>query len=238
MNTTYYARSYATNSIGTAYGNEVTFAAWLNQAGATVLDIEGNSYSTVKIGDQVWMAENLKTSKYRNGEPISNVADNTQWTNIPIGDYSQGAYCNYSNNAANADTYGRLYNWYAVTNSRNICPQGWHVPSDAEWKKLEAYLGGWLVAGGKMKEIGATHWSNSNIGATNESGFTALPGGYRFSDATFNDISSKGYWWSSTELTTNPTTHALSRVLNSDNAKFSSFGYPKNSAFSVRCIKD
>ena len=149
----------------------------------TVTDIDGNTYQTVKIGDQWWMAENLKVTCYRNGDAIPNITDGTTWASL-----STGAYCEYNNDINNVATYGRLYNWYAVTDSRNIAPAGWHVPSDAEWKQLEMYLGmsqseadatGWRGTdeGGKLKEVGTMHWNSPNTGATNESGFTALPGG-------------------------------------------------------------
>lgn len=138
----------------------------------TVTDYDGNVYQTVLIGDQCWMMENLKVTHYRNGDPIPHVTDGVTWGNL-----TSGAYCNYNNDEGNVATYGRLYNWYAVDDSRNIAPAGWHVPSDAEWQTLVDYLGGDAVAGGKMKEAGTTHWASPNTGATNESGFTALPGG-------------------------------------------------------------
>jgi len=172
----------------------------------TVTDIDGNVYQTVKIGDQLWMAENLKVTHYRNGDAIPNVTDSTDWGNL-----TTGAYCNYYNDANNATTYGRLYNWYAVNDSRNIAPEGWHVPSDEEWKTLEMYLGmsqsdaddsgrRGTGVGGKMKEAGTEHWNSPNTGATNESGFSALPGGYRSYKGTY--YYGRGYFahfWSSTE---------------------------------------
>jgi len=136
----------------------------------TETDYDGNVYHTVTIGTQIWMVENLKTTHYRNGDPIPNVPDNTQWSNL-----TTSAYCNYNNDANNAKTYGLLYNWYAAINSLNICPVGWHVPSANEWKKLETYMGGVGVAGGKMKEAGTTHWISPNTKAGNSSGFSGLP---------------------------------------------------------------
>jgi uncharacterized protein (TIGR02145 family) len=171
-NTIYYVRAYATNSMGTAYGNQVTFKTTTDVETNTVTDIDGNIYHTVTIGTQVWMVENLKTTKYRNGDPIPNVTGNA-WAAL-----TTGAYCWYNNDAATYKaTYGALYNWYAVADSRNIAPTGWHVPTDAEWTTLTTFLGGESVAGGKLKETGTNHWTSPNTGATNETGFTALPGG-------------------------------------------------------------
>jgi uncharacterized protein (TIGR02145 family) len=139
----------------------------------TVKDFEGNVYKTITIGTQTWMADNLRTTKYRNGDAIPEVTDSSAWINLIT-----GAYCNY-NNTRNNDTivsYGRFYNLYAVTDNRNICPTGWHVSTDAEWTTLTDYLGGASVAGDKLKEKGTTHWESPNAGATNEIGFTALPG--------------------------------------------------------------
>ena len=119
----------------------------------TVTDIDGNAYHTVAIGKQVWLVENLKVTRYRNGDQIPNVSDNKQWCNL-----TTGAYCNYNNDANNVTTYGRLYNWYAVHDIRNIAPKGWHVATDVEWKILTDYLGGETIAGGKLKETGTTLW--------------------------------------------------------------------------------
>jgi uncharacterized protein (TIGR02145 family) len=160
----------------------------------TVKDIDGNVYKTVTIGKQVWMAENLKTTKYYDGKTIPLVTDNTAWT-----DLTTPEYCWNNNDAtANKNTFGALYNWYTVSTNK-LCPRGWHVPTDEEWTKLTTYLGGERVAGGKLKETGTTHWERPNTGATNESGFTAFPSGGRYEDGRFYDLGSKGYWWSSTE---------------------------------------
>ena len=164
----------------------------------TVTDIDGNIYNSVTIGNQVWMAENLKTTKYQNGEAIPNVTDDTEWSNLVT-----GAYSDYNNDPSNSDTYGRLYNWYAVDDSRNICPSGWHVPNYSEWTTLENYLGGYLVAGGKLKETGTTHWSSPNTGATNETGFTALPAGGRGSNpGDFIYLGERAVWWTSKDSVT------------------------------------
>jgi len=198
--------------------------------GALVRDNDGNYYSTIKIGNQIWLGENLKVTHYQNGDPIPNVTDNTEWANL-----STGAYCNYNNDVNNANTYGRLYNWYTVVDNRNLCPSGWHVPSDVEWTTLTDYLGGESVAGGKLKETGTTHWISPNTGATNESGFTALPGGCRYSNGAFGGIGDYGGWWSSTE---GSSTDAWYRVMDYLNAGVGSYVDVKEFGFSVRCLRD
>jgi uncharacterized protein (TIGR02145 family) len=197
QNTTYYVRAYITKSAGTNYGNEVSFKTSdinfnPNLTYGTVTDIEGNVYKTIIIGTQTWMAENLKTTKYNDGNIIPNVIDNNVWTEL-----TTGAYCWYNNDPSKYKaTYGAFYNWYTVADSRKVCPVGWHVPSDAEWTVLTNYLGGESIAGGKMKEVGLTHWNSQNIGATNQSGFTGLPSGYRYHwDGTFHSLGSYGNFW-------------------------------------------
>jgi uncharacterized protein (TIGR02145 family) len=171
----------------------------------TLTDIDDNTYQAIKIGNQWWMAENLKVTHYRNGDAIPNITNNTDWNAL-----STGAYCEYNDDINNLGTYGRLYNWFAVNDSRNIAPAGWHVPSDAEWKQLEMYLGmsqteadatgtRGIDVGGKLKEIGTTHWLDPNTGATNESGFTGLPGGYRYGNGYYGGIGRYVYYWSATE---------------------------------------
>ena len=169
---------------------------------------------------------------YRNGDAISEVTDSTAWSNI----LNTGAYCNFKNtrNIDSVVTYGRLYNGYAATDARNIGPTGWHVPTDDEWTTLTTYLGGESVAGGKLKESGATHW-DSNSGADNSSGFTALPDGYRNNDGTFGAVGGFGYWWSSSE---DGATFAWLRYIPSlDNSAHRGNG-SKVVGFSIRCIKD
>ena len=151
-----------------------------NQNAATVTDIDGNVYHTVTIGTQTWMVENLKTTRYRNGEAIPNITDNASWAALIT-----CAYCDYNNIPSNSITYGKLYNWYAVNDSRNIAPMGWHVSTDAEWTTLTTFLGGTSIAGGKLKENGTIHWNSPNVGATNETGFSALPGGYRLNSGFY-----------------------------------------------------
>ena len=198
---------------------------------SNVTVIDGNKYKTVQIGDQVWMAENLKVSHYRNGDAIPTGHSESEWSNL-----STGAYAVYGGNESNADTYGYLYNWYAVDDSRNIAPEGWHVPTDAEWTILTDYLGGSNVAGGKMKEAGMSHWWSPNTGATNESGFTALPGGYRggyYGD--YNVMGHFGVFWSSTEYSSR---YAWSRLLSCNYSDVDRFSYDKQDGFSVRCLRD
>ena len=196
----------------------------------TVTDIDGNVYHTVTIGTQTWMVENLKTTRYRNGDAIPNVTDGTAWGNL-----TTGAYCNYNNDANNATTYGRLYNWYTVSDNRNIAPTGWHVPTDAEFTTLTTYLGGESIAGGKLKETGTTHWASPNGGATNETGFTALPGGYRHINGSFLYLGIWGMWWSSYEYSTTYSwflkIHYYYGEANRDWCN-NEFGY------SVRCVRD
>jgi uncharacterized protein (TIGR02145 family) len=228
-NTTYYVRAYATNHVGTGYGDTKSFTTQ-SGGGGTITDIDGNVYHTVTIGSQVWMVENLKTTKYRNGDPIPNVTDNTAWYNL-----TTGAYCNYDNNISKATTYGRLYNWFAVNDNRKIAPSGWHVPTDEEWTTLTTFLGGFSVAGGKLKEAGLAHWVSPNTGATNETGFTALPGGTRISDGTFYNNGYSGNWWSST---VSNAVSAWYRYLYYNDGKGLRDGSINLYGFSVRCLRD
>lgn len=223
--TIYYLRAYAINSVGIAYGNEVSFKT------QGVTDVDGNVYDTVTIGAQIWMKENLKTTHYRNGDPIPNVTDNTAWSTL-----TSGAYANYNNDAANVATYGRLYNWFAVKDARNIAPAGWHVPTDAELNTLIAYLGGVSVAGGKLKEAGTVHWASPNTGATNSSGFTALPGGYRLFNGVFGGITTYAYIWSSVEY--NADNAWGGGVYNTSAGVLSGSFYSKTDGYVVRCVKD
>jgi uncharacterized protein (TIGR02145 family) len=228
-NTPYYVRAYALNSYGTGYGNEVSFTT-LPGSGGTITDLDGNVYHTTTIGTQVWMVENLKTTKYRNGDPIPNVSDSVTWANL-----NTGAYCNYHNDANNSAIYGRLYNWYAIGDNRHIAPSGFHVPSDAEWTILTDFCGGLDSAGGKLKEKGSIHWQSPNTGATNESGFTAVPGGYRLANGEFYYMGSYGYWWSSSEYGPN---YSWSRYMYYLDGKVGSQDDFQYCGFSVRCLRD
>ena len=197
-----------------------------------IKDIDGNGYNSVTIGTQVWMAENLKTTKYRNGDLIGTTSPVTK----DISNESTPKYqWAYDDDKSNVAKYGRLYTYYAVTDSRNICPTGWHVPTDSEWSTLTTYLGGESVAGGKLREAGTTHWIKPNSGATNESGFTALPGGYYNNSGKFIFVSGYGYWWSSTEISP---ASAFGRVLSFDyNYVLKSYSNSRD-GYSVRCLRD
>jgi uncharacterized protein (TIGR02145 family) len=193
--------------------------------GRSISDIEANIYKTVQIGDQCWMAENLRTSKYRDGTEIPNVTDNSQWW-----DLTTGAWAHYDNQDAYETKYGKLYNWYAVADSRNLCPTGWHVPSDAEWTALWNQLGS--DPGHKMKSTSG--WNNNGNGS-NASGFTGLPGGYRKYDGTFFAVGRLGYFWSSTARLSGT---AVSRFLGGGRRGLSFESDYKFSGFSVRCLRD
>jgi uncharacterized protein (TIGR02145 family) len=243
--TTYFYRAYAVNSAGTAYGNQLRFTTTTegpvifndDLLHGSVTDIDGNIYKTIQIGNQVWMAENLRTTRYNDGTPIPFVPDKTNWTNLVA-----GGYCWYDNNPMIFKTnYGALYNGYAVTESLNICPSGWHVSTSRDWSVLADYLGDENFRGGKVKETGDTHWLSPNIDATNETGFSALPGGMREMNGSFWNLGFTGYWWSSATL--DPRFNALNYyfVLKSSAYGFSDdeyYQYNRNSGLSVRCVKN
>ena len=243
-NTIYYVRAYATNSNGTYYGNELIFNGSTATCGATnvhnptktygsMTDQNGNVYKTIVIGTQTWMAENLKASTYRDGTTsIPTINDAVQWTGL-----TTGASCWYANNSASYDCpYGKLYNWYAVADPRNLCPTGWHVPSDAEWTTLTNFLGGEALAGGKMKSTGTQYWLSPNTNATNESGFSGLPGGFRsYYFGTFSDVGTSGFWWSSS---VSAAVNAWYRALNHTNSNAYRNNYDKQGGLSVRCLRD
>lgn len=193
----------------------------------TVTDIDGNVYQTVTIGTQVWMAENLKVMHYRNGDPIPNVTDQTEWVGL-----STGAYCNYYNDEHNVATYGRLYNWYAIDDSRNIAPEGWHVASNAEWFALQDYLGG-NDMGGKLKETGTVHWNSPNTAATNETGFTGLPGGQR-GGSGFWSLGEIAWFWTPDEAFGN----GIMKTLSYNMEWIGGQGDSKKFGNSIRCVKD
>lgn len=195
----------------------------------TVTDIDGNVYKIVKIGEQYWMAENLKVTHYRNSDEIPKVTNNTDWQQL-----AEGGYCAYGNNDDLAAVYGYLYNWYTVDDERNICPDGWHIPSEAEWQTLIDYLGGSQVAGGKLKVVGTSLWKSPNSGATNESGFSALPGASRSRKGKFYDLGYVAYFW------------IMSTQYSGELSKSVSYNVPyvsqsvmfKGDGLSIRCIKD
>jgi len=219
----YYVRAYAKSSVGIGYGNELKITT-------TIADLDGNTYHAVTIGTQTWMVENLKTKKYQDGTIIPNVTTDA-WTSL-----TTGAWCDFTNSASNGLKYGHLYNWYAVNNGKNnLAPLGWHIPTNDEWTTLTDYLGGLSVAGGKLKEVGTANWKSPNTGATNETGFTAMAGGWTY--LLYFNMGADGAWWTSTEVS-----------LNSDKAwsKFMYYNYnyvenvdmSKNFGFSVRCVRD
>ena len=244
VNTTYYVRAYATNSAGTAYGNQVSFTTAKgfsaiifnpNLTYGSVSDIDGNVYKTIQIGTQTWMAENLKTTKYTDGTSIPNVTDLGAWDAL-----TSPGYCWCLNDASTYKAvYGALYNWYTV-NTGKICPAGWHVPSYDEWNTLGTYLGGIDVAGGKLKETGTTHWQRPNEGATNESGFTALPGSMRDATADFgsgDEIGIYGNWWGSTIVDqVNSNSYVFGLFRDAASATISDIDYIEG--YSVRCLKN
>jgi uncharacterized protein (TIGR02145 family) len=223
----YYYRAFAVNKKGVGYGELLSFTSYLGIAS----DIDGNVYNTIRIGSQIWMAQNLKARRFRNGDIIPNTIGNDQWANT-----ISAAYCNFNNDESLGDIFGRLYNSYAIVDSRNIAPQGWHIPEEKEWQTLFSYLGGDTVAGGKMKERGTQSWSEPNTGATNESNFTALPGGYRsFYDGSFYGFRYVGFWWSTTKWIN---TEYFVYSLEHESKKIYELAWEINDGLSIRCLKD
>lgn len=195
----------------------------------TVTDIDGNIYPTIGIGTQVWMAENLKTTKYNDGTSIPLVTSNYEWDNqIPH-------YCWYNNNEATyKNTYGALYNWYAVKTG-NLAPSGWHVPTDEEWRVLMLFAGGFSLASDKLRESDTIHWRNPNTGATDVTGFRALPGGGRFDNGQFFFLRDVGFWWS-TEEWMSGTIFAYRWKMTT--TSIDSYAEYKTYGFSVRCVRN
>ena len=209
-NYSYYVRAYATNDAGTAYGNLLYLKAYQN----SVSDVDGNLYQTVAIGTQVWTVENLKVTKYQNGEAIENIKDDALWNHTEA-----GAYCEYDNNPEGVDTYGRLYNWYAASDIRNIAPQGWHVATYADYQILVAYLGGKWKADEAMKN----------------NAFKALSGGKRNRDGLFQEQGVNPYFWTSTEYHEGS---KWARFLVLDGGVLDINNLSKNYGFAVRCVRD
>ncbi len=202
----------------------------------TIMDIDGNIYHTVTIGSQVWMVENLRVTRYRNGDTIPNISNVSGWANNGNANKTGiGAYCNYNNDTNNVAMYGRLYNFFAVSEDRSIAPAGWHVPGDDEWQTLIDYLGGDFIAGGKMKEAGIVHWNYPNVGATNESGFTALPAGIRTNEGAFVNIGKSTIFWSNLQFHSYT---AFDRALTYDYAGVYYDNDFKRCGLSIRCVKD
>lgn len=201
-------------------------------SGETVKDMDGNVYHTVTIGTQVWMVENLKTSTYRNGDLIPNVIDNAEWAGL-----KSGAFCNYNNDTVIGNKYGKLYNWYAITDSRNIAPTGWHVATNQDWKTLSDFLGGSMVAGGKIKKTGTSYWNSPNVGATNESGFSALAAGGRGYEGSYQGMGELALW-RIPSVGENASPWNVITLMRGFSAIDWSYGGVKNSGMSVRCVKD
>jgi uncharacterized protein (TIGR02145 family) len=195
-----------------------------------IVDYDGNVYTSVTIGTQQWLKEPLKTTRYMNGDLIEIVSDGTSWSNL-----TTGAYCSYNYDNTKVMTYGRLYNWFVISDNRKVCPTGWHVPTDNELTTLVNFLGGETIAGGKMKESGNVHWVLSNTGTTNSTGLTLLPCGNIGPYGAFNGLGSTLNIWTSTEVDSN---NAWERVLYDGNAGAYRYSSAKNSGSSIHCIKD
>ncbi len=216
----YYTGTHWIGIIGTGTGAITT---------SSLIDSDGNNYPIVVIGNQVWMATNLHVTHYRNGDAILNETNAATWANL-----TSGAYCWYDNNQNYEYAYGAIYNWYAITDTRGICPIGWHVPTSADWTTLSAYLGGSTVAGGKMKAT-KNLWSSPNTNATNSSYFSGLPGGCRDNAGLYKNANTNGYWWSATETSSSEASY---RILNYINASVTESNSLKQNGFSVRCLRD
>jgi uncharacterized protein (TIGR02145 family) len=197
--------------------------------GAGVTDIDGNSYQTIIINGQEWMSENLRTSKYANGDSIPNITDGAQWSNL-----TTGAWAHYNYDSQYENPYGKLYNGYIISDPRNVCPTDWHISTDAEYSLLSDYLGGQGVAGGKMKSIDSQYWSGLNLYATNESGFSGRPGGMMYPLGTSEGLGEIGNWWSSTD--TNST--YFIRTVFYYNEFLNRIPCPKGCGHSIRCLKN
>jgi uncharacterized protein (TIGR02145 family) len=225
--TYYYLRAYATNRAGTGYGEEQGFVT-LKIVTGSVNDIEGNTYRTVEIGNQAWMAENLKTTRFNDNSQIPRVTDNLAWSKLIA-----PGYCWYNNDSSSyKPVYGAIYNWFTVSTGK-ICPSGWHVPTDDDWSALINFLGGESVAGNKLKEAGTAHWVIPNAGVTNETGFTALPSGGRI-NGTFAYIGRACGFWSATQYDAG---YAWFREFDDDITEILRGAADKSSGFSVRCVK-
>lgn len=225
-NKTFYVRAYATNSVGTSYGSELSFSP----VKLLIMDRDSNFYHSVKIGTQIWMVGNLKTTKFSDGSAIPYVEEASSW-----GNRINSGYCWYNGDEATSKgTYGALYNWYAV-NSGNLCPTGWHVPSEDEFITLTNFLGGATVSGGKLKETGIYRWTTPNAGATNETAFSAVPGGYRTSTGLYENLGNYGEFWTATAGTANVSYY---RYLYYGNSSFVSSFVNQKYGLSVRCLKN
>jgi uncharacterized protein (TIGR02145 family) len=232
---------------GCSSGSDVNGNSNTSLPGPNITDIDGNVYQSVIICSQTWTKSNLNVSKYTDGTPIPQVSDPTQWANL-----TTGAWCYYNNDSSFGDFYGKLYNWYAIAGiydstsainpslRKKLAPVGYHIPTDSEWNALSNCLGGEDIAGGKMKttgsiEVGSGFWKSPNIGATNESAFTALPSGYRFGDGTFTNIHYNANWWS---ITDNDLNVPYIQVIGYNYTYIGRTFVVETGGFSVRCLKD
>jgi len=237
----YHLRAYATNATGTSYGADLTFTT--SGRNSETGGISSETGDSVFIGNQVWMLKNLDIIHFQNGDGIPEVEDPAQWANL-----TTGAWCYYNNDPANGAVYGKLYNSYAVDDPRGLAPAGWHVATDSDWTALSNFLGGDSVAGGKIKEAGTMDWLSPNVAATNVSGFTALPSGFRKSDGSFLDLGYGADWWifpiASFHATGSPGIYVLSNIgrTTSNNDGFLDFIKSDanflNSGFSIRFVRD
>ncbi len=223
----YYVRAYATSNNGTGYSNEVAFST-LGTPAVTVQDIEGNAYTVIEIGDQAWMGRNLQVTKFRNGTDIPLITEDSRWE-----DLTTPAYSFYNN--ANGNSYGPLYNGYVIMTDE-ICPEGWHIPTESDWTLLFETAGGKEVAGGKLKEARTLHWSMPNVGATDEFRFTALPGGLRYIDGSFRNGGDIGYWYTAPKDSSSEDLPAVAMTYDGEEASFT--GGPLNNGASIRCVRD
>ncbi|OFX44207.1 MAG: hypothetical protein A2046_16910 [Bacteroidetes bacterium GWA2_30_7] len=223
----YYVRAYASNEFGTSYGNQVSFTT-KDESSGNIIDGDGNIYTSITIGTQEWLSENLKTTSYLNGDDIGTTPVFTTDISGETNPKYQWAYDGDTNNVS---VYGRLYTWYALKDSRGVCPVGWHVATDADWNTLITYLGGDSIAGGKLKEAGTSHWFSPNTNADNSSGFNALPAGSRMG----GDLGYTGIWWSATERISTAAWW-YKTFYNEARTNRSSMG--KSSGLSCRCVKD
>jgi uncharacterized protein (TIGR02145 family) len=230
--TTYYVRAYAINSAGTAYGNEVSFTTTSSSGvvyGDGVTDANGNTYQSVIIGTQEWMSENLRTTKYSDGNAIPNVTSNSDWESL-----FTGAWSYYNNSSSNDATYGKLYNWYAV-NTNKLCPTGWHVTTNPEWIVLTDYLAANGHNGTEGTALKATSVWNSGGNGTDDYGWLGLPGGSRSLNGNFYYIGYSGYWWSSSQ---DDAYDAWYRYVGNYGGNVDSYASNKYYGFSVRCLRD
>lgn len=230
--TTYYVRAYAINRVGVAYGEEKTFTTEPKIMG-TVSDIEGNIYNTITIQNLVWMAEDLRTTKYKNGDLIAT----TNPHSLDISGEEMPKYqWAYEGNEDHVSIYGRLYTWYTATDIRGVCPINWHVSTEAEWDALTNYLGGEEIAGGFLKEAGTDHWNSPNEGATNELGFNALPGGYRNFTGIYYLIGTLSNWWTIDK--TDSSRQVISYLVSMETKIHKSTSLDKKNGANIRCVKN